>query len=132
MKNVATLTRNQMLVLKLLQKNKTPMVAYDILESLNDQGFRAPLQVYRALTKLIEFGQVHKLQSINAFVACCHPDCKSQKVIAFMICNTCGEVNEIADHLMVKQIASAAKKANFYLQNSVVELRGNCVLCEAA
>ena len=64
------LTRNQQLVYDALTGAKTPLSAYTLLDQLRDAGFRAPLQVYRALEKLIEIGQVHRLESINSFVAC--------------------------------------------------------------
>ncbi|HSM41507.1 MAG TPA: transcriptional repressor, partial [Afifellaceae bacterium] len=53
-----------------------PLSAYDILDRLRDKGFRAPLQVYRALDKLLALGLVHRLESLNAFIACAHPDCE--------------------------------------------------------
>ena len=66
------LTKKQTLVMDLLKTNKVPLSAYDILDKLHDFGFRAPLQVYRALDKLIELGLVHRLETLNAFVACQH------------------------------------------------------------
>ena len=68
------LTRNQGLVFDVLTHSEGPLSAYSILDKLRDSGFRAPLQVYRALDKLLEFGLVHRLESLNAFVACAHPD----------------------------------------------------------
>ena len=67
------LTKNQGLVFDVLSHSQGPLSAYTILDKLRDHGFRAPLQVYRALEKLLEFGLVHRLESINAFVACAHP-----------------------------------------------------------
>ena len=43
------LPRNQRLVLDALRKVRGPRTAYELLENLRDQGFRAPLTVYRAL-----------------------------------------------------------------------------------
>lgn len=43
------LTRNQTLVFDVLSKADGPLSAYTILDQLRDDGFRAPLQVYRAL-----------------------------------------------------------------------------------
>ena len=70
------LTRNQQLVYDALTGADTPLSAYSLLDQLRESGFRAPLQVYRALEKLIELGQVHRLESINSFVACQHSDCQ--------------------------------------------------------
>ena len=66
------LTKNQSLVFETLQRADQPISAYTILDRLRDHGFRAPLQVYRALDKLVEAGLVHRLESLNAFVACAH------------------------------------------------------------
>lgn len=53
------LTRNQSLVYEVLSKAEGPLSAYTILDQLRDEGFRAPLQVYRALEKLLEIGRAH-------------------------------------------------------------------------
>ncbi len=70
MTSVSDLTRNQSLVFNALDGASGPLSAYDILDKLRADGFRAPLQVYRALDKLVEYGMVHRLESLNAFVAC--------------------------------------------------------------
>ncbi|MCC2690339.1 MAG: zur, partial [Rhizobiaceae bacterium] len=62
------LTRNQQLVLARLEAASGPVSAYGLLDQLRDDGFRAPLQVYRALEGLIKGGLVHRLESLNAFV----------------------------------------------------------------
>jgi Fur family transcriptional regulator, zinc uptake regulator len=76
MKDIADLTRNQSLVLEKLTQNDQPMSAYTLLDELRGDGFKAPLQVYRALDKLVAQGRVHRLDSISAFVACQHPECE--------------------------------------------------------
>ena len=58
------LTKNQSLVMSALSKAEGPLSAYSILDELRDQGFRAPLQVYRALEKLMDVGLVHRLESL--------------------------------------------------------------------
>ncbi|HSO47903.1 MAG TPA: transcriptional repressor, partial [Rhizobiaceae bacterium] len=58
----AELTKNQSLVMGALARSDGPLSAYTILDQLRDNGFRAPLQVYRALEKLVEFGLVHRLE----------------------------------------------------------------------
>lgn len=91
------LTRNQTLVFDVLSKAEGPLSAYTILDQLRDDGFRAPLQVYRALEKLLDYGMVHRLESLNAFVACAHPQCHEHGLIAFAICEQCGQVTEFSD-----------------------------------
>ena len=57
------LTNNQQTVLDLLESSKEPLKAYAILYDTQKKGIKAPLQVYRALDKLIEIGKVHKIES---------------------------------------------------------------------
>lgn len=126
------LTKNQALVMGALSQSESPLSAYTILDQLRDDGFRAPLQVYRALDKLVEFGLVHRLESLNAFVACRHPGCDAHQTIAFMICETCGQVDEISDNSLAERLKKLASKADFALKKSTVELRGICSNCQAA
>tara|TARA_B100000768_G_C11262913_1_gene369633 strand:- start:483 stop:899 length:417 start_codon:yes stop_codon:yes gene_type:complete len=90
-----TLTKNQEIVLSLLEKSSEPLKAYSILFNLSKHGVKAPLQVYRALDKLIEIGKVHKIESKNAFVACINSNCTANSNAAFTICEECDEVAEI-------------------------------------
>ncbi|TCD16274.1 Fur family transcriptional regulator [Oricola cellulosilytica] len=123
------LTRNQTLVFDTLSGSDAPLSAYTILDRLRDEGFRAPLQVYRALEKLVEFGMVHRLESLNAFVACSHPECESHETMAFAICETCGHVSEIADEKLGRELGALASGTGFALTRSTVELRGTCAAC---
>jgi Fur family transcriptional regulator, zinc uptake regulator len=128
----AALTRNQALVLGALSRSDGPLSAYTILDRLREQGFRAPLQVYRALDKLIELGMVHRLESLNAFVACRHPGCETHETIAFTICERCGEVREITDAPLADKLQLLARNAGFATSKSTVELRGVCHMCQRA
>ena len=126
------LTKNQSLVLKALDKAEAPLSAYTILDQLRDRGFRAPLQVYRALDKLVEFGMVHRLESLNAFVACRHSNCEAHEAVAFAICEICGQVTEISDPALDAQLKALAAETGFALTKSTVELRGRCARCGTA
>ncbi|WP_412051584.1 Fur family transcriptional regulator [Hoeflea sp. Naph1] len=123
------LTKNQSLVFGALSRAEGPLSAYTILDQLRDDGFRAPLQVYRALDKLVETGMVHRLESLNAFVACSHPGCDSHQTIAFAICETCGKVAEISDEALESRLRELAREDGFTVKRAVVELRGLCAAC---
>ncbi len=125
------LTKNQSLVMGELSKAYCPLGAYAILDQLRDRGFRAPPQVYRALDKLVEFGLVHRLESLNAFVACRHPECKTYETTTFMICERCGQVSELADDKLAKRLTALARDAQFALTKTTIELRGTCSACRA-
>ncbi len=127
----AELTKNQSLVMGALSKAGVPLSAYTILDQLRDHGFRAPLQVYRALDKLVQFGLVHKLESINAFVACSQPQDEGHETTAFMICEACAKVSEITDDTLTKRVEVLAYNAQFLLTKTTIELRGRCRTCKA-
>ena len=125
----ADLTKNQSLVMGALAKASGPLSAYTILDELRDHGFRAPLQVYRALDKLVEYGLVHRLESLNAFVACSHAECEGHGQTAFTICQSCGDVTEFADDDLAGRLKSLAARSGFTVRHSTVELRGLCRDC---
>jgi Fur family zinc uptake transcriptional regulator len=127
------LTKNQALVFDALSKAEGPLSAYTILDKLRDQGFRAPLQVYRALDKLLEYGVVHRLESINSFVVCAHPheDCHSHGLVAFAICESCGQVMEFHDHEVDHRLMDWLKSQKFKAEKSTIEIRGHCAKCAA-
>lgn len=126
------LTKNQALVMAALSASKEPMSAYTILDDLRDDGFRAPLQVYRALEKLLELGLVHRLESLNAFIACNHHGCDRHAAIAFMICDSCGQATEISDSALTRRLKKLAEAQTFALRSSAVELRGICNSCQTS
>jgi Fur family transcriptional regulator, zinc uptake regulator len=123
------LTRNQTLVMDRLSKTDHPMSAYTLLDELRGDGLKAPLQVYRALDKLVAQGRVHRLESISAFVACQHPDCQSHAAIVFMICEKCGKVSEQADAAVAKALGKVADTVGFAVEKMSIELRGACGKC---
>lgn len=126
------LTRNQALVLKALDAAEGPLSAYTILDRLRDEGFRAPLQVYRALERLQDFGLVHRLESINAFVACCQPNEHEHETVAFAICENCGKVDEFCDAAMEERLGEWVRTHRFKPAKTTIEIRGDCAACAGA
>lgn len=134
-----SLSRNQTLVLSALQQAKMPLSAYALLDLLRDEGLRAPPQIYRALEQLIAAGMAHKLESMNAYIACsfggdhhCDEDkCSGSQAIAFSICEVCSQVEEIHNdqfyHMAVKSLA----RDGFEIKNTTLELRGMCKACRS-
>lgn len=130
--NDAKLTRNQGLVFSALSNADGPLTAYAILDELRAEGFKAPLQVYRALEKLIEIGLVHRLESLNAFVACRHPSCAHHETAAFAICEACGHVSEFSPDEAMQRLRDWASSQDFTLARATIELRGTCGNCKTA
>lgn len=126
------LTKNQGLVFNALTKTGTPMSAYELLDQLRGSGLRAPLQVYRALDKLVDRGVVHRLESLNAFVACRHEKCHDTGFVAFAICESCGHVSEFSDAEVTKHLGAWARKNAFDATKTTIEMRGECSGCSSA
>lgn len=126
------LTSSQELVFQTLQKSSSPLSAYAILDRLQGNGIRAPLQVYRALEKLIDFGLVHRLESLNAFIVCEHHGDHSQHPVAFAICDACGLVAEFVDSSVERGLTRWSKGHAFRPKRVTVELRGLCESCDGA
>jgi len=123
------LTKNQRLVFDALNKAQAPLSAYSLLDQLRESGFRAPLQVYRALEKLQQFGMVHRLESLNAFVACAHPHDHRHGLMAFAICDACGQVTEFSDAAIESRLGIWAHDSGFHAEKTTIEIRGNCAAC---
>jgi Fur family zinc uptake transcriptional regulator len=106
-----------------------PVSAYELIEELRHKASLAPQTVYRSLDRLIAEGQAHRLESLNAFVACCHPS--HEGVAVFAICNDCGTVNEFDEPGAVERLAAWARKTKFAVDRLTLELRGRCRDCTA-
>lgn len=127
--STSELTKNQGLVYDALSHAQGPLSAYAILDDLRDYGIRAPLQVYRALDKLLEMGLVHRLESLNSFVACQHPDCDARATMVFAICSKCSGVSELAGEDLETQLKALAATDGFSMHAATIELRGICNAC---
>lgn len=124
-------TRNQHLVMTVLEDAEKPLTAYRILEQLQDAGLNAPLQIYRALERLIKMGRVHRLESLNAFIACSHSSHGHihPHSTAFHICEECGHVAEFHDGRVERALLRQARESGFDIRHSTIEIRGMCSGC---
>lgn len=126
------LTKNQAVVLDALKCGDTPMTAYEILglEAVREAGLKAPLTIYRALDKLIAAGLVHRIETINAFVACerrPHPG-----PAGFAICDKCRKTVELTLTDCEEHLTENARRAGFSVDAMNVEMRGRCAECQSS
>ncbi|MFP3921615.1 MAG: Fur family transcriptional regulator [Dichotomicrobium sp.] len=126
------LTKNQSIVLAALKDRDTPMTAYEILalDEVRDAGLKAPLTIYRALDKLIEAGLVHRLETINAFVAC--ERCPHPGPAGFAICEKCRKTVELTLTDCETHLTENARRAGFRVDAMNVEMRGRCADCRSS
>lgn len=114
-------------VLELLLESAAPAKAYDLLELLDGEGSAKPPTVYRALDFLLDTGLAHKIQSLNAYVACGHTS--HSHTAAFLICQSCGSATELHANQTIAALHKEAQATKFVPENTVIEVRGTCVEC---
>ena len=123
------LSKNQQIIFDLIDKSHEPMKAYAILFNVQKKGIKAPLQVYRALDKLVEIGKIHKIESRNAFIACQNSSCQVSKATAFSICESCEKVTEINNSSLSKYLSNFKDRAGMKYSKYNLEFFGLCKKC---
>ena len=127
-KNNQKISKVSKKVFEILLESHKALGAYDILDKLKYYGYSSqPPIAYRALNFLTEIGFVHKIEKLNAYIACSHPG-KSHKP-AFLICRKCKLVSETTQPQTNRKIVSEAKDCKFSIENSIIEVIGVCPNC---
>lgn len=115
-------------VLEILLQEHRALGAYAILDRLRDEGFGSqPPVAYRALDFLVMNGLAHKIERLNAFIACVHPN--HSHAPAFMICRLCDAVAETQSSPARGALGDAARATGFKIERTVVEAEGVCPAC---
>ena len=116
-------------VLKLLLESGRPAKAYDLMGQMKGDSAAKPPTVYRALEFLMDMGLAHRIESLNAFVACGHWHHGHSAV--FLICEKCGWSGEMHADQSMKKLAQEIAAVGFSMRASVMEIRGLCERCAA-
>ena len=114
-------------VLSYLKEQSRPLSAYDILEGLRPDGVTASTTVYSALEKLLDAGQVHRIESLNAWTVCCGGHDHDAPI--FAICDDCGNVAEHVVSEFAHCIANLSERTGFAPNHTVLEIHGRCSDC---
>lgn len=123
------MTKIRRKVLRLLLENPEPSKAYDLLANLDGEGSAKPPTIYRALDFLQDVGLAHKIESLNAYVACGHASHNHSAV--FMICDQCGGAEELHALATTEALNTETDAAGFKVSRAVIEARGLCRACAA-
>ncbi len=122
------LTPLRLRVLQLIAAESKPVKAYDLLDRLKDEhSSAAPPTIYRALDFLLEHRFIHKLESINSFVGCHHPNEVHQ--VPFLICDVCANAVEVCDERVSKLLTEQARDRGFRARAQTLEVHGVCADC---
>ena len=117
-------------VLELLLQEHRALGAYTILDLLREAGFNSqPPVAYRALDFLVENGFAHRIERLNAFVACALPGTEHSP--AFMICRQCETVAETQSSESNFNFSATADFSGFKIEQTIIEAKGVCNSCAA-
>ncbi len=125
------LTNTRREVLEHIVEAGQPVTAYQLLDRLQRQRGKSvmPPTVYRAVNFLVEHGFVHKLESLNAFVAC--SDLDHSHSGQFVICSKCGHTEELHDAEVTAVLSGHAERLGYLPGMQTIEVRGVCKPCQA-
>lgn len=128
-KSSARLTPLRRRVLELICASHAPVGAYDLLERLGGErdGRAAPPTVYRALEFLLAHGLIHRINSLNAYVACFGPHRPHDACL--FICEKCRTVDESEAEGLRLAIDREATAAGFSVRHQTIEVSGLCRAC---
>lgn len=115
-------------VLEILLREHRALGAYEILDILG-KGAKPPT-AYRALDFLVKHGFAHRIERLNAFIACAHPG--EDHAPAFLICRNCSAVAETPSETTKGRLGAAAQRVGFQIERAVVEAIGLCPNCAEA
>lgn len=123
------LTDSRKRVLELVWGGHEAVKAYDIIEKFNTAGGSAkPPTVYRALDFLVHNGFIHRIECLNAFVGCPHPNLDHES--HFFICENCRSVREMDASRYQAAIEAEAAATGFRINGKSLEVRGLCRGCQ--
>jgi Fur family zinc uptake transcriptional regulator len=124
------LTSTRREVLEHIVEAGQPVTAYQLLDQLQKARGKAvmPPTVYRAINFLMEHGFVHKLESLNAFVAC--SDLDHIHSGQFVICGKCGHTEELRDEDVTETLRQHAVRLGYAPGTQTIEVRGTCGACQ--
>lgn len=114
--------------LEILLAEHRALGAYDLLAKLADEGLgTAPPVAYRALDFLTSAGFAHKIEGLNAYIACAHLG--EDHAPAFLVCTNCKTVAEADTTADKGRLGQAAAATGFRIERTVIEAMGLCPSC---
>jgi Fur family zinc uptake transcriptional regulator len=122
------LTRLRRRALEILLERGGPVKAYDLLEAMRGSGRPIPpATAYRTLEFLLEQGFAHRVNALNAYVACTGEHAGQRLIL--LVCSVCRKTEEIDDPGIYHSLVDRLDERGFSLAGGSVEVQGVCPCC---
>ncbi len=131
------ITNPRKLVIKLLDKSKEALSAYEIKDNLDSSGKDVDIaSIYRIIECLEQNKLIHRVLSTNKIMKCQlehEDDCKKHHqehhCHHLLICQKCGSIKEIHCAGINHVIKTVESNSNFEVKNHSLEFYGICNNC---
>ena len=127
------LMNKRQIVLKGLTKSEKALSAYELIDFCKNEFnlILHPMTVYRALDFFQNEHLVHKLNSINKYIACTHTLGEHEHdIVQFLICKKCEKIDEITIQKMtLDDLHHNVSDAGFHSDCSHLEMACICKSC---
>lgn len=126
-------SKKRKVLFHILLETKHPLSAYELTECYHNKtlGQIAPMSVYRIMDLFIALKLVHKINSLNKFIACAHIQCKHTHDLVLLICQKCSSITE--SHYKQKNAVDLSDyivPKGFQLSATPWEIQGICTACQ--
>lgn len=122
-------------LLSMMISEEFPLSAYEIMDKFNlEFGERVVANsIYRMLECLTKWRLVHRLASINKYIACTGSSCNLGNYYSvFIICGGCQKTHESpASNMLIGELKRSVEKTSFGGVFSQIELKGLCENCRS-
>ena len=124
------LTKLRRGILEVLLEARAPVKAYDIIEKMRLKGERlTPATVYRVLDFLLQYGLVHRINALNAFVSC--TGSHDEHSMLMFVCSQCQQTKEMEDPALYKAMRTRLDELGMTLRDNCIEIQGTCNKCSS-
>jgi len=122
------ITRSRKRLLEVLEHIEKPLSPYEIQKLLLKEGkYLDHVTIYRILELFCALNLVHKVLSLGGFVKCTLGD--EEGCHRYMICRSCGALQEFADKTLCERENEVAGKFGFQPEYHRTEFSGLCSNC---
>ena len=122
------LTKLRRAILEVLLEANAPVKAYDMIEKMRSKGERlTPATVYRVLDFLLQYGLIHRINALNAFIPC--TGSHDEHSMLLFVCSQCQQATEMDDPVLYQAMRDRLGELGMGMGDNCIEIQGTCHNC---